>query len=388
MKPATGYLREHRPRRIAVFRALQLGDLLCAVPAMRALRVTLPDAHIAMIGLPTMEDFTMRYAAYVDEFIVFPGAPGFPEQSEETADGPRFVERMRARHLDLAIQMHGNGGPANRIVESFGARMTAGFHRPRVVDESASGLFVDWDVTASEVGRNLALMRGLGADAEAVADTSIELPISRDEREQWVALRRLHALDDMPFVCVHPGARWSSRRWPVERFAMVAAALAARGAKIVLTGSGDERDLVAALASSLCERGVAAIDLSGRTSLGALVAMLGDASLLVSNDTGISHVAAASGTPSVVIASGSDVERWSPVDRTRHRVLSHQVPCRPCMYRDCPIDHPCATGVAVDAVIEAALHHPAVRLFAHDAERRSTVSHVNASTASLASHAA
>ena len=360
---AGSYLATERPRRIAVFRALQLGDLLCAVPAMRALRATLPDAHIAMIGLPTMEGFTRRYAAYVDEFIVFPGAPGFPEQDERTMEGPRFAERMRGRQLDLAIQMHGNGGPANRIVESFGARTTAGFHRPHVHDESGVGLFVDWDVAASEVGRNLALMRGLGADAAALVDASLELPITREERGEWLAIRRLHALDAGPFVCVHPGARWSSRRWPVERFAAVAADLSARGARVVLTGSGDERELVGRLADLLLDRGVVAVDLSGRTSLGALVAMLRDAQLLVSNDTGISHVAAAAGTASVVVASGSDVARWSPVDRQRHRVLSHDVPCRPCMYRDCPIDHPCATGVSVDAVIHAATRHPVARRF-------------------------
>ncbi len=355
------YLVDARPQRVAVFRALQLGDLLCAVPALRALRATLPDAHIAMIGLPTMADFTRRYDAYVDEFVVFPGAPGFPEQDESTTEGPAFVERMRGMGLDLAIQMHGNGGPANRIVESFGARTTAGFHRPQVFDESALGVFVDWDVTASEVGRNLALMRGLGADADALADSSIELPVRPAERDEWNGLKRLHGLDRTPFVCVHPGARWSSRRWPVERFAAVATGFASRGARIVLTGSGDERELVAALATSLHDRGVNAIDLSGRTSLGALVAMLQDAAMLISNDTGISHVAAAARTPSVVIASGSDVARWSPVDRRRHRVLAHDVPCRPCMYRDCPIDHPCATGITVDAVIAAAMDHPVAR---------------------------
>lgn len=356
MKPL-GYLPDRRPAHIAVFRALQLGDLLCSIPAFRALRATLPSAHVALVGLPSMAGFVSRYAAYIDELIPFPGAPGFPEQDEDAPGLPAFIDAMRARRFDLAIQLHGNGGLGNLLVRSFGATTMAGFHRPEVLDEGPSGLFVDWDAEPSEVRRYLALMKALGADADAVADTSLELPIAPRERDEWHVLRRAHALDAAAFVCVHPGARWPSRRWPVERFAAVASTLAVQGARIVLTGSADERCIVDELAGCLRARRVPFADLCGLTSLGALAALLEDARLLISNDTGISHVAAAVGTASVVIASGSDVERWAPIDTRRHRVLAHDVPCRPCMYRECPIDHPCAHGVHVDAVVAAATTH-------------------------------
>ena len=185
------------------------------------------------------------------------------------------------------------------------------------------------------------------------ADTALELPISAAERDEWLELARSHALEGTRFACVHPGARWSSRRWPLDRFAAVAVDLARRGLRVVLTGSPDERTLVDALAGALRLRGVPVVDLCAGTSLGALAAMLRDSEVLVSNDTGISHVAAAVGTPSVVVASGSDVARWAPLDAALHPVLWHDVPCRPCMYRDCPIDHPCARGVSVDAVTRA-----------------------------------
>lgn len=345
------------PKRIAVFRALVLGDLLCSIPAFRALRATCPDAHVALVGLPAMARFVSRYPHYIDELIPFPGAPGFPEQDEGGEGLTTFLAAMQARRFDLAIQLHGSGGPANALVRGFGAATTAGFHLPPTDTERGTGVFVGWDAEVVEVRKYLALMQALGADATAVADASLELPVRPEERDEWVRLRRAHALDDASIVCVHPGARWPSRRWPLERFVAVATDLAARGSRIVVTGSGDEQPLAAALADGLRARHVAVVDLSGRTSLGALAALLQDARLLVSNDTGISHVAAAVGTPSVVIASGSDVARWAPIDARRHRVLSHSVPCRPCMYRDCPIDHPCATGVHVDAVIAAAMNH-------------------------------
>ena len=346
-----------RPDRIVVFRALQLGDLLCSMPAFRALRATFPAARIALVGLPTMRGFAARYPHWIDEFIDFPGAPGFPEQDEGAPGLPSFLDAMRARRFDLAIQLHGNGGDGNVLVRAFGATTMAGFHRPQVHDESATGLFVDWDAVPSEVGRYLALMEALGANPAVVGDASIELPIRPAEEAEWIATRRSAGLEGRSIACIHPGARWSSRRWPVDRFAAVADALARQGSRIVLTGSADERAVVDALADRLRGRGVAFVDLCGRTSLGALAALLRETRLLVSNDTGISHVAAAMGTPSVIVASGSDVVRWSPVDRGRHRVLAHDVPCRPCMYRDCPIDHPCAKGVEADLVIAAAATH-------------------------------
>ena len=96
------------------------------------------------------------------------------------------------------------------------------------------------------------------------------------------------------------------------------------------------------------------VDLTGRLSLGAFAALVSQAALVVANDTGASHIAAAVGTRSVIVAYGSDVSRWAPGDTRRHRVLWHDVTCRPCMHVVCPIDHPCAMGVDVGDVVTAA----------------------------------
>ncbi|WYX22318.1 glycosyltransferase family 9 protein [Achromobacter xylosoxidans] len=140
---------------------------------------------------------------------------------------------------------------------------------------------------------------------------------------------------------MHPGARLRSRRWPLARYAEVARALRGAGWQVALTGSDAER----ALTRELRQRaGLALPDLCGATTLGSLAALLRASRLLVCNDTGVSHLAAAMGARSVVVACGSDARRWAPRDSRRHVVLAAPVPCRPCAYESCPIGHPRAAG--------------------------------------------
>jgi ADP-heptose:LPS heptosyltransferase len=94
--------------------------------------------------------------------------------------------------------------------------------------------------------------------------------------------------------------------------------------------------------------------MAAKTHLGSLAALIAGADLLVSNDTGVAHLAAALHTPSVIVSSGSDAARWAPGDAGLHRTLAHDVECRPCLYEECPIGHPCALGTTVEAVVAEA----------------------------------
>jgi ADP-heptose:LPS heptosyltransferase len=337
------------PRRIAVFRALHLGDLLCAMPALRALRRAAPQAHIALIGLPWARGFVSRFSRYVDELIEFPGYPGFPERPGSSMQLNAFLRRMRQRQFDLALQLHGTGWEVNDIVLGCGAARCGGFHPPG--QPAPTQWFMPWPEQAPEIRRYLALMSHLGA---AEQGEQLEFPLEQDDRQQARAVQQELGLEPGAYLCLHAGARLRSRRWPARRFAQVAEYLAGHGWTVLLTGDAGEAPLTAELRAQLAPTLRGRVhDLAGRTGLGGLAALLAQARLLLSNDTGLSHIAAALGTPSVIVSSGGDARRWAPLDQRRHRVLWRDAPCRPCAHEACPIGHPCALAVEPAEVIEA-----------------------------------
>jgi ADP-heptose:LPS heptosyltransferase len=331
-------------RRIAVFRALVLGDMLCAVPALRAMRHAYPQATITLIGLPWAESLVQRLDC-VDELMPFPGFPGLPETPPDVAALPGFLAAAQARRFDLALQMHGSGALTNPLVATLGARRTAGFHGPGAYRPEDPQLFIPWPEQGHEIERCLALTDALQLPRQG---TQLEFPLRAQDRQRLKALWPQHAPGR--YVVVHPGSQLPSRRWPVERFARVADGLARAGWTVAVTGTAGEAGLAAAL-RRICPAPV--VDLVGRTDLWTLGALLEGARLLVSNDTGVSHVAAALGTPSVVVSLGSDVRRWAPLDRRRHRVLWRDLPCRPCGHATCPTAHECA-AIGADEALQAA----------------------------------
>jgi ADP-heptose:LPS heptosyltransferase len=300
------------PRRIAILRALQLGDLLCAVPAWRALRAAFPRAHVTLIGLPWARGLAARYARYLDGFLEFPGYPGLPERPPAIHQIPAFLEDAQRRRWDLLLQIHGDGSITNPLAASLGARRIAGFYRSGDYCPDP-GRFLVYPAGTREVRRHLRLMRFLGIPLQG---EHLEFPIGAADEHALREIPEAGALAPGGYVCVHPGGR-SARRWPPERFAAVADALAARDLQIVLTGVADERDTARAVARAMR---TPALDLAGRTTLGALAVLLARARLLVCNDTGVSHLAAALRTPSVIVFTTSDPARWAPLDRSRHRI--------------------------------------------------------------------
>lgn len=330
------------PRKIAVFRALQLGDMLCTVPALRALRAVAPLSHITLICLPWATSFVKRYGKYIDDLLVFPGFPGFPEQKMNLRAVPNFLAEAQRQRFDLAMQMHGSGVLSNPLTVLFGASRNAGFFQPGHYCPDP-GTFMPWKEREHEVLRGLQLMEFLGVPSRG---EHLDFPLNDAD---YRALQRSHLNLPAPgtYVCVHPGARQPSRRWLPERFAEVADRLALDGLKVVLTGLSEESEVVQAVQDAMR---MPALNLSGKTELGALAALIAQAKLVVSNDTGISHVAAAVATPSVIVSCGSDPGRWAPLDRVRHQVISAEVECRPCMHLSCPTGHQCATAVQAETV--------------------------------------
>lgn len=335
------------PSRIAVFRALMLGDLVCATPAFRALRHGWPAAHITLVGLSWAAPWADRLP-WVDEFVVFPGWPGLPEREPpHPLVQEAFIDSMRRRRLDLAIQLHGSGDVTRELVKRFGARHTAGFYLPGSERSSRPDeTLVPWPARGHEIERLLAVTDRLGLPRRGL---QTDWPLRTEDRCRARALLPFEGR----FAIVHAGSQWPSRRWPPERFAAVAERLARQGLAIVLTGVDSERALIRSIAERIVTGPV--VDLAGHTDLWTLGGLVAEAHLLIGNDTGPTHIAAALGTPSVVVASGSEVERWAPLDTGRHQVFWSDHDCRPCSHRHCPTGHECALAVPVETVGQAAL---------------------------------
>ncbi|HEX6506076.1 MAG TPA: LPS biosynthesis glycosyltransferase, partial [Chloroflexota bacterium] len=216
-------------RRIAMLRALYLGDLLLAVPALRALRAGFPEAEITLISLPWAQSFAQRFGRYVDRFVAFEGYPGLQEVSVDPERSRRFVEEQRGHDYDLVIQMHGSGGQSNPCALALGGRMTAGFY----LGEAPPGLDIagPYPEHLPEVLRNIELVRMLGCPDRGA---HLEFPVFPGDREAAEELLRPEWLIGAPLVGIHGGAKTQRQRWPAACFARVADTLVTRtGARIV-----------------------------------------------------------------------------------------------------------------------------------------------------------
>ena len=279
--------RANRPRAL-VYRAIGLGDLLTGVPALRALRLALPE-HELVLAAPAAQQPLVELIDAVDRQIA-------TEELEPVA--------WEGAPPEVGIDLHGNGPASRRLVEALHPGRTVGFG----LDPANP----PWDAAEHERVRWCRL----------IAD-SFGAPTDPND----VLLPTPQVLSPCPgAVIVHPGAASRARQWPVERFAAVARALARQGHEVVVTGSPGERPLADELAAraGLTERAV----LAGATDLGTLAAVVASASLVVCGDTGMAHLASAFGTRSVVLFGPTPPSSWGPPPGP-HTVLWHGDPDQP-----------------------------------------------------------
>lgn len=296
-----------------VFRALQLGDMLCHVPAMRALRYAYPNASITLAGLPWAKSFTERFSNYFDDFIWFPGYPGLPEQHVDPVVFASFLNKVQRQHFDLALQMQGNGTIVNAMVELFEAHYTAGFFQPGDYAPNTE-YFLAYPDHGSEIERHLLLMNYLGIPSQG---TQLEFPITAQDQQDYEGLQL--TIVPKQYVCIHPGSRGTWRQWPVAHFAALADYAVERGFVAVITGTRGEADIIAAVIGQMRHP---AINLAGLTNLGAMGVLIKNAYALISNCTGVSHMAAAFRTPSIVISMDGEPQRWGPLNKKIHRTIN------------------------------------------------------------------
>lgn len=280
---------------VVCLRALGLGDILTAVPALRALAAAFP-AHRRVLAAPA------TLAPIVDLL----------EDPWEIAD-VRGLDRPlppAARGADVAVNLHGRGPESHRLLLASEPRQMITFAcREAKPGGSAPG----WRAGEHEVRRWCRLLAESGIPADPtelrLEPSGVSSGIDDDART---------AASEA--TVIHPGAAFPARRWPAERFAAVARREAEAGRRVLVTGTQAERRRAATVArlAGLPDRA----NLAGRTGLASLAALVADAGRVVCGDTGVGHLATALGTPSVLVFGPTSPAEWGPlVDRDRHRAL-------------------------------------------------------------------
>ncbi len=336
-------------RRIAVVRANALGDFIFTLPALDALRRAYPKAHVTLLARAWHADF-LRGRGCVDAIEVLPALPGLGGEGRPRAPDAEveaFLERMRERRFDLAFQMHGGGRNSNPFTRSLGARLTIG---ARTSDAQALDRCLPYEPRQNERLRLLELAALAGARAR---DLDPRLPVLGRDREE---LARHWTPDGRTLAVLQPGATDPRRRWPAESFAAVGDALAAEGAVVAVNGTDAERETTRAVIAAMRS---AAVDLTGALSIGGLSALLGHASVVVSNDTGPLHLAQALGAPTVGIYWLLNFMAFSPlVWEGRRHFMSYTTRCPECgavnLEQRCAHDPSFVSEVRVEEVACAA----------------------------------
>lgn len=292
-------------RTVVVLRALGLGDLCTAVPALRALRRQLPG-HRLLLAAPAWQQPLARLGG-VD--AVVDTAP--LEPLDRTLHG-----------ADLAVNLHGRGPQSTASLLATRPRHLVAFaHHDLELPSPA----VEWRAGEHEVHRWCRLLDESGIPADPSA---LRLPRPRPEHIPWgpwshdPRMLRGAQRGSGRVAVVHPGAASAARRWPAQRFGAVVAALVGDGYHVVLTGTADERGLCEQVVFSAGARAAErATVLAGRTDVIALAATVAHAALVVANDTGVAHLATAFATPSVVLFGPTPPAEWGPPPSGPHRAL-------------------------------------------------------------------
>jgi len=324
------------PRSVLVIKPSSFGDIVQALPVLAALRRAWPGARIDWMVKPEwaglLEDHPL-----IDQLVLLPRA---------LAAWPRLLTRLRAAGYDLVIDLQGllRSGLLSRIT---GAPVRVGFADGREGSPWCYNQRVQIQNRAAHaVERYLELVRSLGV---AVGDAvTFPLPWWKEE-QRWVKRLLAEAMaGEAKTVCViHAAARWKTKRWPAERYAEVADWLIARKrCLVVLVGGIDQADQVSRMVDRMRER---PLNLVGQTTLGQLGVLLQQANLVVTNDSGPMHVAAAVATPVVAIFGPTDPRKVGPFG-SGHVVLKRTVDCSRCRRNRCVQDLSCLKAITTEDV--------------------------------------
>ena len=330
-------------RRIVVIKLDHLGDVILSIPALANLRERFPGAHIAIVVNPSSEPIA-RAIPYVDEVICY-DARFFNRSGGgkrlNLASGIRFAREMRRRGFDLIVDLRGSFA---LLVFALTSSSRYRIDRGTYLVHRRTGRILP--ISEHEAEINLDMLARAG-----VPRRSIEMSLKLEDADLNSA-DSLLSIGDLrtPVVVIHPGAPASLKRWSAERYAQLAGELLREcNAGIVLVGRKEERQITSSIASAINHR---VTDISGRTTLGQLCAILQKADLFIGNDSGPMHIAAACGTKVIGLFGPTSPQRFGPYG-DNCVALRIESDCPPCMREECKTpDYRCVDSISVDDVME------------------------------------
>jgi len=331
-----------------------LGDAVMTTPAMARLRASFPESHIALLATPLTAGL-FRESRLVNEVIEYrrreAGVKAFFDTVGQIRSGGFDVALLFQNAFEAAL-LASLGGISLRIgfaEQGRSALLTHKLHRGaehRNRHQTNDYLDIVAECERVCLGQNFKPV--IEQPLPSLVATSAQRQAAR-EKLQHFAITNHH-----PLIALNTGATNSRAKcWPADRFAELADRLADDlKAQVILIGGTAEQDY-ADQVTRLTKR-TGAINLAGETSMSELIGLLAESDLLVSNDTGPAHVAAALGTPTLTIFGPTNEFETSPTGRRSKLIRADNIECARCMHRDCPIDHRCMTWLATDTVFDQA----------------------------------
>src|SRR5689334_19288592 len=333
-------------KRVVVRGTNWVGDSVMTVPALRALRRILPEAHITLVMRPGTKGIFSE-ADFIDDVLVYDRKGALSVFGQ--------VREWKRREFDLAVLFQ-NAFEAALIPFLAGVPLRLGY-----ATESRQALLThplplpDWRSSRHEVFYYLYLVTALeqllfGRSTICEGEPDASIQISEARKVEAIDLLSAYGVkEDETVVAICPGSINSrAKRWPAESYAALADRLIESRRQVVLVGSRDEVDVSQDVTRRMQHRPVV---LTGKTNLDQVTAVLDRADLIVTNDTGPAHIGAALGRPTIVIFGPTNPLTTRPF-APEAEVLRHPPDCAPCMLRDCPIDHRCMMAIEVDEVFE------------------------------------
>ncbi len=339
------------PRKILVRTTNWIGDAVISLPALEALRRALPEAEIVLLNKPWVSEVYWHFPGALRQIIYDP-----KEKHRGLAGLGRLIDDLRAEHFDLAVLFQ-NAFQAAWIAWRSRIPARVGYARDArrwLLTESLP--VPPRGAYGHEAYYYLHLLFRAGLIERPEPVKPLEEPRLRmREAELGWAAKKLQSLRlDGPrfLVGIHPGASFGpAKRWPPERFAAFAdLAVGGLRADVLIFGSAGEASLAEAIARAMKHPSTV---LAGTTTLTQMMALLAHCQLVVTNDSGPMHLAAALGLPLVAVFGSTDERGTGPLS-LHARVIKQPVECSPCGLRECPIDFRCMNRVTAESVFEAA----------------------------------